>query len=116
MPLIASHKITSSAVSSFSALALLMSKPFKTALGALNKCLFNDFFRAHGAPELTSIVCTLDSIWIEELHRPPYKVRFERPTTLARGDDACRFQFSRTTAAQQGVSRDASGAARPRRA
>jgi len=61
----------------------------------INKCLFNDFFRQHGAPELTSIFCALDSIWIDELHQPKYGVRFERPTTLAGGDDACRFQFSR---------------------
>jgi hypothetical protein len=80
----------------------------------INKCLFNDFFRAHGAPELTSIFCTLDSVWIDELHRPPYRVRFERPTTLARGNDACRFEFSRVNAAQRGVSRDASGAKSPR--
>ena len=61
----------------------------------INKCLFNDFFRQHGAPELTSIFCALDSMWIDELHQPKYGVRFERPTTLAGGDDACRFQFSR---------------------
>ena len=61
----------------------------------INKCFFNDFFRQHGAPELTSIFCALDSLWIGELHQPKYRVRFERPTTLARGDDACRFQFTR---------------------
>jgi hypothetical protein len=69
----------------------------------INKCLFNDFFRAHGAPELTTIFCILDSVWIDELHKPSYKIRFERPTTLARGDDACRFQFSKTTADQQAL-------------
>lgn len=61
----------------------------------IRKCLFNDFFRAHGAPELTRVFCALDSIWVDELHRPRYGVRFERPTTLAAGDDACRFEFSR---------------------
>jgi len=59
------------------------------------KCLFNDFFRAHGAAELTPVFCALDSIWADELHKPRYGVRFERPTTLAAGGDACRFQFSR---------------------
>jgi len=61
----------------------------------IRKCLFNDFFRAHGAPELTRVFCALDAIWVEELHRPRYGVRFERPTTLAAGGDACRFEFSR---------------------
>ncbi len=77
----------------------------------ISKCLFNDFFRVHGAPELTSVFCTLDSVWIQQLHQPQYKVRFERPTTLALGDDACRFQFSRAPvsmggAAQQGAAAD----------
>lgn len=61
----------------------------------IRSCLFNDFFRAHGAPELTPVFCALDSIWVEELHKPRYGVRFERPTTLAAGGDACRFEFSR---------------------
>jgi L-2-amino-thiazoline-4-carboxylic acid hydrolase len=61
----------------------------------VTRCLFNDFYRAHGAPELTALFCALDGVWIEELHRARYKTRFERPTTLANGDDACRFQFSR---------------------
>ena len=61
----------------------------------VTKCLFNDFYRAHGAPELTALFCALDGVWIEELHRARYKTRFERPTTLANGHDACRFQFSR---------------------
>ena len=61
----------------------------------IHRCLFNDFFRTRGAPELTRVFCALDSIWVDELHKPRYRVRFERPTTLAAGDDACRFQFSR---------------------
>ena len=73
----------------------------------IEKCLFNDFFRAHGAPEVTPLFCALDSVWVEELHRPPYKVHFERPTTLAAGNDACRFQFSRTKGeAQQSATLD----------
>ena len=64
----------------------------------IRKCLFNDFFRAHGAAELTPIFCALDSIWVDELHKPRYGVRFARPTTLAAGDDACRFQFTRAAA------------------
>ncbi len=61
----------------------------------VTKCLFNDFCRAHGVPELTALFCALDGVWIEELHKGRYKTHFERPTTLAAGDDVCRFQFSR---------------------
>ncbi len=68
----------------------------------ITKCLFNDFFRAHGAPEVVQIFCALDSVWVDELHKPRYGTRFLRPTTLAQGADACRFQFSRA-ATDQGV-------------
>ena len=64
----------------------------------IQKCFFDDFFRANGMPELTPIFCAMDNLWAEELEKPKYGVRFERPTTLARGDDMCRFQFTKTTA------------------
>ena len=62
----------------------------------IETCLFNEFFRQNGAPEVTSILSALDNVWADELSKPRYGVRFERPTTLARGDDACRFQFTKT--------------------
>lgn len=61
----------------------------------IERCLFNDFFREHGAPEAVAIFCALDSVWADELHKPQYRTRFTRPTTLAGGDDACRFEFTR---------------------
>ena len=61
----------------------------------IEKCLFNEFFRRNGAPEVTSVLCALDNVWADELSKPRYGVRFERPTTLAKGDDACRFQFTK---------------------
>ena len=61
----------------------------------IQKCFFDDFFRANGMPEVTSIFCAMDNLWAEELEKPKYGVRFERPTTLARGDDMCRFQFTK---------------------
>jgi hypothetical protein len=64
----------------------------------IERCFFNEFFRANGAPEVTSIFCALDKVWAEALEQPRYGVRFERPTTLAGGADACRFQFSRSPA------------------
>jgi hypothetical protein len=64
----------------------------------IQKCFFDDFFRANGMPEVIPIFCAMDNLWAEELEKPKYGVRFERPTTLARGDDMCRFQFTKTTA------------------
>ena len=61
----------------------------------ITTCLFNDFFRANDANELTAVCCAMDYVWAEELAHPRYAVRFERPTTLAAGDDACRFRFFR---------------------
>jgi len=60
------------------------------------KCLFLDFLRANNAPELTPVVCALDTVWADELNRGPYNLSFERPTLMSRGDDKCRFQFTRT--------------------
>jgi len=62
----------------------------------IEKCFFNDFFRANGAPEVTPIFCAMDYLWAEELEQPHYGVRFDRPTTLAQGDDRCRFQFTKS--------------------
>ena len=66
----------------------------------IQKCFFNDFFRANGMPEVTPIFCAMDNLWAEELEKPCYGVRFERPTTLAQGGDMCRFQFSKRSAKQ----------------
>jgi hypothetical protein len=62
----------------------------------IERCLFNEFFRQNHAPEITPILCALDNVWADELSELRYGVRFERPTTLAKGDDACRFQFTKT--------------------
>lgn len=63
----------------------------------ITRCLFDDFFRANNAGELTVVCCAMDYVWAEELAHPRYGVRFERPTTLAAGDDACRFRFFRSS-------------------
>jgi hypothetical protein len=61
----------------------------------ITKCFFNDFLVENGAPELIPVLCALDMVWAGEIEHPRYGVHFERPTTLAAGEDACRFQFSR---------------------
>lgn len=65
----------------------------------ITRCLFNDFFAANAAAEVTSVLCALDMIWADEVAQPRYGVRFGRPTTLAAGDDACRFEFARVCSA-----------------
>lgn len=63
----------------------------------VEKCLFNEFFRRNGAPEVMGVMCAFDTVWANEVNsRPEYGVRFEMPTTLGRGDDVCRFQFTKT--------------------
>jgi len=61
----------------------------------IHRCFFNDFFRANGAAQVTRIFCAVDHVWVDALREPRYGVGFERPTTLAQGADACRFQFTR---------------------
>jgi hypothetical protein len=61
----------------------------------VTRCFFLNFFTASGAPELTTVLCLLDTLWADELVAGPYNVTCERPTIMSRGDDACRFQFTR---------------------
>ena len=63
----------------------------------VEKCLFNEFFRRNGAPEVMGVMCAFDTVWADEVNNEPeYGMRFEMPTTLGRGDDVCRFQFTKT--------------------
>lgn len=61
----------------------------------IRRCLYNDFLSAIGMPQVTPLFCAMDMIWAEDVTHPRYNLRFERPTTLAAGGDACRFQFFR---------------------
>jgi hypothetical protein len=57
----------------------------------ITKCGFADFFLENGAREVLYLLCAVDYIWGDALEK--YGIRFERPTTLSEGSDACRFQF-----------------------
>ena len=61
----------------------------------IDRCHFHDVLSDAGAPELTSLFCAYDSNWIDALDPEGDGLRFERPATLAAGDDACRFVFVR---------------------
>lgn len=57
----------------------------------IRKCGFADFFLENGAREVLFLLCATDYVWGDALEK--YKIRFERPTTLSEGSDACRFQL-----------------------
>ncbi|SHK69078.1 L-2-amino-thiazoline-4-carboxylic acid hydrolase [Rhodothermus profundi] len=66
----------------------------------VHRCFYYDFFRRNGHPELTLIFCAWDRNWADAIRPERDGVRFERPTTLAEGQDACRFVFRRDTRPQ----------------
>lgn len=59
------------------------------------RCGFADFFLGNHARELLYLLCATDYTWGDALEK--YGIRFERPTTLSEGADACRFQLFKTT-------------------
>lgn len=65
------------------------------SLVQIKKCFFNSFFRDNGAPEITPVLCAMDMVWADRINEGPYNTRFERPSLMSMGDDACRFYFYR---------------------
>ncbi len=61
----------------------------------VTRCFYNDYFRSVGCAHLTRLFCAFDRLWIDQIDPRRDEVRFERPTTLAQGDDCCRFAFHR---------------------
>jgi hypothetical protein len=57
----------------------------------VRKCGFADVLLDHGARDLLYTLCATDYTWGDGLGK--YNIRFERPTTISEGSDACRFQF-----------------------
>jgi hypothetical protein len=58
-------------------------------------CGFADFFLDNNAREVLYLLCATDFAWGDALGK--YGIRFERPTTLSEGADACRFQLFKMT-------------------
>lgn len=58
-----------------------------------NSCLYNQFFTKNSTPELTQIVCHSDRAWIDVINSSKYPIQFQRPSTLANGQDSCIFRF-----------------------
>jgi hypothetical protein len=61
----------------------------------VKKCLYHDFFRANGAPEMTAVFCSYDDLWGDTIATGEYGVKFTRPTTIGWGHEMCRFEFKR---------------------
>ena len=59
----------------------------------IKQCGYHEFFKANGAPELTILLCDWDNNWADEIKPDKHGIEFSRPTTIAKGDDMCRFQF-----------------------
>jgi hypothetical protein len=57
----------------------------------IRKCGFSDFFLDNDAREVLYLLCATDYLWGDALEE--YGIRFERPTALSEGSDACRLQF-----------------------
>lgn len=61
----------------------------------VRRCFFNEVLTANGLPQLTRLLCPLDTILMDELNKPQYGLRFERPTAIGLGDDLCRFHITK---------------------
>lgn len=57
----------------------------------VTRCGFHEFFKRHGVPELTRLMCSWDENWYNEINPKKHKVVFSRPNTIASGHDSCRF-------------------------
>lgn len=67
----------------------------------VTRCFYHDAFTKNGRPELTPIFCKSDAAWIDGINPDKHSVRFERPTTLGKGHDKCRFHFFRGSKDEQ---------------
>ena len=61
----------------------------------ITRCFWHRFVAANGARELMPIFCDWDTNWMDAVEPARHGLRFERPTTLGYGGDACRFWFIR---------------------
>lgn len=69
-----------------------------TYTSSVKRCGYYDFFKRNGCPELTGIMCRWDLNWANQISKDKHGIIFERPTTIATGDEACRFSFKRSQA------------------
>lgn len=59
----------------------------------VTRCFYHDFFNTNGVPQLTSIFCSYDFIWMDIFKNGEFGFTVQRPSTFGEGGDKCRFQF-----------------------
>jgi hypothetical protein len=65
-------------------------------LAVVQKCFYNDFFRANGSPQLMKIACKWDFIsWGKAIIPERHGLTFSRPVTLGLDGGECPFSFDR---------------------
>jgi len=60
----------------------------------IKRCFYLDTLAAYGAPELTRLFCRMDDVVYEAL---PASIRWERTSTLGRGNEVCDFCYRHVT-------------------
>jgi len=70
----------------------------------ISRCFYVDFFRAHDLPQLTTVLCRLDSLWFDRIDSQKHGLRFDtsRYQTMSRGADRCVFPIVEVTVGQSG--------------
>jgi len=66
----------------------------QAATSTVKRCFYADFFKRNGTPELTYLFCAWDRAYFDSIPAK-YNVRFDRPKTIADGDDVCLFKLRR---------------------
>jgi hypothetical protein len=63
----------------------------------VRRCLYCDYFRENGLPELMRVACAWDlASWSLGVAPERHRMRFERPITLGLDGEDCDFRFYRT--------------------
>ena len=61
----------------------------------MRRCGYHEYFRRHGAAELTPVLCAFDANWIGAIDPERHGFTFSRETTIGLGGSACPFHFAR---------------------
>lgn len=68
----------------------------------VHRCGYHTYLSAHGAPELTRVLCAFDANWSNAIDPDRHGFSFTRETTIGTGGPICPFHFERTQPASQG--------------
>ena len=70
----------------------------------ITRCFYVDFFASHGLPQLTTVLCRLDSLWFNRIEAAKHGLMFDaaRYQTMSRGADTCVFPIVKVSMNQSG--------------